>query len=59
MFNIIQQTSSNNDQRFFGARKEARDGEVDSLKQAKAVLSGADFSFLQASDRKSLRGRRL
>jgi septal ring factor EnvC (AmiA/AmiB activator) len=29
----------------FDARKEARAGEVDSLKKAKAVLSGADFSF--------------
>mmetsp|Transcript_99558 Transcript_99558/g.319548 ORF Transcript_99558/g.319548 Transcript_99558/m.319548 type:complete len:726 (+) Transcript_99558:109-2286(+) len=31
----------------FGARKEARSGELDSLKNAKAILSGADFSFLQ------------
>merc|ERR1740139_129512 len=29
----------------FQARKEARVGEVDSLKNAKAVLSGADYSF--------------
>ena len=29
----------------FDARKEARAGEVESLKQAKAVLSGADFSL--------------
>jgi len=43
---------------YFDARKEAREGEVDSLRHAKAVLSGADFSFLQASGRKSLRGRR-
>merc|ERR1719390_319308 len=28
-------------------RKEARAGEVDALKKAKAVLSGADFSLLQ------------
>jgi predicted nucleic acid-binding Zn-ribbon protein len=33
--------------KYFDMRKEARDGEVDSLKKAKAVLSGADFSLLQ------------
>merc|ERR1719387_1883388 len=32
----------------FEVRKEARAGEIDSLKKAKAVLSGADYSFLQA-----------
>merc|ERR1719205_503708 len=32
---------------YFDVRKEARAGEVESLKRAKAVLSGADFSFLQ------------
>jgi chromosome segregation ATPase len=32
---------------FFDVRKEARAGEVESLKQAKAVLSGADYSLLQ------------
>merc|ERR1711988_1414110 len=32
----------------FDVRKEARAGEVDSLKKAKAVLSGADFSLLQS-----------
>jgi len=31
----------------FQARKEARAGEVDSLKKAKAVLSGADYSLIQ------------
>jgi len=31
----------------FEARKEARSGEIESLKNAKAVLSGADFSLLQ------------
>merc|ERR1712226_548897 len=31
----------------FDARKEARAGEVESLKKAKAVLAGADYSFLQ------------
>merc|ERR1719446_1716868 len=32
----------------FDVRKEARAGEIDSLKKAKAVLSGADFSLLQS-----------
>jgi len=31
----------------FDVRKEARAGEVDALKKAKAVLSGADFSLVQ------------
>merc|ERR1719203_1948109 len=31
----------------FQARKDARAGEVESLKNAKAVLSGADYSFVQ------------
>merc|ERR1711957_153217 len=33
--------------KYFDARKEARAGEVDSLTKAKAVLSGADYSFVQ------------
>jgi septal ring factor EnvC (AmiA/AmiB activator) len=33
----------------FGVRKEARAGEVESLKSAKAVLAGADYSFVQTS----------
>merc|ERR1719277_1098178 len=33
----------------FEARKAARAGEVESLKQAKAVLSGADYSLLQTA----------
>merc|ERR1719203_2168660 len=33
--------------KYFDVRKEARAGEVDSLVQAKAVLSGADYSFVQ------------
>jgi len=33
----------------FAVRKEARAGEVDSLKNAKAVLSGADYSLLQSA----------
>merc|ERR1719480_449921 len=32
---------------YFDARKEARAGEVESLKRAKAVLSGADYALLQ------------
>eukprot|EP00928_Gymnodinium_smaydae_P032225 TRINITY_DN233_c0_g1_i3.p1 TRINITY_DN233_c0_g1~~TRINITY_DN233_c0_g1_i3.p1 ORF type:complete len:721 (-),score=252.79 TRINITY_DN233_c0_g1_i3:56-2218(-) len=40
----------------FDARKEARAAEVDSLAKAKAVLSGADYSLLQAGAR-SFRGR--
>merc|ERR1712113_1139008 len=32
---------------YFDVRKEARPGEVESLKRAKAVLSGADFSLIQ------------
>jgi len=38
---------------YFDVRKEARTGEIDSLVQAKAVLSGADYSFSQT---RSLRG---
>ena len=45
---------------YFDVRKEARADEIDSLQKAKAVLSGADFSFLQHIDalraRKFLRG---
>merc|ERR1740116_318212 len=32
---------------YFDVRKEARAGEIESLKNAKAVLSGADFSLVQ------------
>merc|ERR1719330_1559505 len=39
----------------FEVRKEARAGEVDALKKAKAVLSGADYSFVQMSS-SNLRG---
>jgi len=34
--------------KYFDMRKEARDQEIDALEKAKAVLSGADFSLLQA-----------
>jgi septal ring factor EnvC (AmiA/AmiB activator) len=35
----------------YDMRKEARNGEIDSIKKAKAVLSGADYSLLQTSRR--------
>eukprot|EP00445_Apocalathium_hangoei_P015217 CAMPEP_0203869096 /NCGR_PEP_ID=MMETSP0359-20131031/17506_1 /ASSEMBLY_ACC=CAM_ASM_000338 /TAXON_ID=268821 /ORGANISM="Scrippsiella Hangoei, Strain SHTV-5" /LENGTH=729 /DNA_ID=CAMNT_0050787649 /DNA_START=77 /DNA_END=2266 /DNA_ORIENTATION=+ len=35
--------------KYFDARKEARTSEIDSLSNAKAVLSGADFSLVQTS----------
>jgi len=44
---------------YYQVRKEARAGEVESLKSAKAVLSGADYSLVQTgvTHRTSLRGR--
>jgi len=36
---------------YFDVRKEARAGEADSLKRAKSVLSGADYSLLQTKSR--------
>jgi len=41
--------------KYFDMRKEARAGEIDSLKKAKAVLSGADFSLVQTKAKKFLR----
>merc|ERR1712159_584840 len=42
---------------YFEVRKEARAGEVESLKTAKSVLSGADFSLLETSQKhRNLRG---
>jgi len=38
---------------YYDARKEARAAEVEALTNAKAVLSGADFSFLQVSATRS------
>jgi len=35
--------------KYFNVRKEARTSEIDSLQKAKAVLSGADFSFVQTA----------
>merc|ERR1719221_141430 len=37
---------------YYDARKEARASEIDSLGQAKAVLSGADYSLLETRVRK-------
>merc|ERR1719265_2638372 len=43
---------------YYQVRKEARAGEVESLKTAKAVLSGADFSLLETGrTHRSLRGQ--
>merc|ERR550537_493193 len=41
----------------YDVRKEARASEVDALKKAKAILSGADFSLMQTSIR--LRGAKI
>jgi chromosome segregation ATPase len=41
---------------YFEVRKEARAGEVESLKNAKAVLSGADYSLMETG-RRNLRGQ--
>merc|ERR550525_534532 len=41
---------------YYDTRKEARAGEVDSLKNAKAVLSGAGYAFLQSSRTRSFLG---
>ena len=35
----------------FDVRREARSGEIDAIKKAKAVLSGADYSFRQVRAR--------
>merc|ERR1719510_2557950 len=42
--------------KYFDVRREARNGEIDSLVNAKAVLSGADYSFLQRAKFNRLRG---
>jgi peptidoglycan hydrolase CwlO-like protein len=43
--------------KYYEVRKEARAGEVESLENAKAVLSGADYSLLETSrSRRSFRG---
>merc|ERR1719183_1737199 len=38
---------------YFDARQAARSSEIESLKQAKAVLSGADYSLLQQNVRRA------
>merc|ERR1719188_65496 len=43
--------------KYFDARREARAGEVDSLKGAKAVLSGADYSLIQSARSHTFLGR--
>jgi len=40
--------------KYFDMRKEARNGEIDAIGKAKAVLSGADFSFVQVSSHRFL-----
>ena len=42
--------------KYYQVRKDARAGEVDALKNAKAVLSGADYSLIQTRSAKALRG---
>jgi len=41
--------------RYFDIRAEARSSEIDALEKAKAVLNGADFSFLESSTNKTVR----
>merc|ERR1719498_1389530 len=41
--------------KFFDTRKDARTGELESLDKAKAVLNGADYSFIQTGS-SNLRG---
>merc|ERR1719458_1357226 len=41
--------------KYFEVRKEARASEIDALGKAKAVLSGADYSFFQAKTQRFLR----
>jgi len=55
---VIQQTHAECDWliQYFDVRKEARDGELEALSKAKAVLSGADYSLLQTKSARMLRG---
>jgi len=41
---------------YFDVRNQARTGEIESLKNAKVVLSGADFALLQTQQGRRLRG---
>jgi len=43
--------------KYYEVRKEARAGEVESLKTAKSVLSGADFSLMETGSSHHLRGK--
>jgi len=43
--------------KYFDVRKDARAGELDSLNNAKAVLSGADYSFVQTNSRRGFLAR--
>jgi septal ring factor EnvC (AmiA/AmiB activator) len=41
--------------KYYDVRKEARTGEIDAIGKAKAVLNGADYSFVQVSSHRYLR----
>jgi chromosome segregation ATPase len=41
--------------KYYDVRKEARTGEIDAIGKAKAVLNGADYSFVQLSSHRYLR----
>jgi len=43
--------------KYFDVRKQARDEEIEALKNAKAVLSGADYSFVQMQRSRDFLGR--
>mmetsp|Transcript_26616 Transcript_26616/g.48255 ORF Transcript_26616/g.48255 Transcript_26616/m.48255 type:complete len:692 (+) Transcript_26616:60-2135(+) len=45
--------------KYFDVRVQARAGEVESLKNAKAILSGADFSFLQSHSAEDRNARKV
>jgi len=45
--------------KYFEARKEARTSEIDSLGNAKGVLSGADYSFVQTARRSGFMAKRV
>jgi len=57
---VIQQTHGECDWllQYFDVRKEAREGELEALSKAKAVLSGADYSLLQTKVHRMLRGKK-
>jgi chromosome segregation ATPase len=45
--------------KYYDARKEARTSEIESLKNAKAVLNGADYSFVQQSESRGFLARHM